>query len=128
MTDQSKPAYTGWAIVEQMGFKVRVGKVSEVEMYGAKLLRLDLPVFDPNHVPSEGEVPRIVDWVTEFAGGSSIYAVTPVAEDVGIDMARDRGDPRPVKPRAYRPPATPALAAPAATRAAAEAEEDDEQF
>jgi len=97
---QNQTAYSGWAICEQMGFKKRVGKISEVEMYGAKMLRIDLPVFNPNQI--EGSAWEIIDWVTEFAGGPSIYNITPVSEAVGIDLARQRGDPRPVMPVDYR--------------------------
>lgn len=94
MSDQATTAYAGWAIIEQMGFKKRVGKIQEVEMYGAKMLRVDLPVF--------GDDGKIIDWVTEFAGGPSIYNITPVSEEVGINLARERGDPRPVRPVEYR--------------------------
>lgn len=94
---QTEPAYAGWAIVEQMGFKKRVGKISEVEMYGAKMLRVDLPVFGDDAAPRS-----ITGWITEFAGGPSIYNITPVSEEVGINLARERGDPRPVRPVEYR--------------------------
>jgi hypothetical protein len=95
-------AYEGWAIVEQMGFKKRIGKISEVEMYGAKMLRIDLPVFDPAPLPFPGAIPIILDWVSEFAGGPSIYNITPVSDEVGINLAHERGDPRPVRPVDYR--------------------------
>jgi hypothetical protein len=87
-------AYEGWAICEQMGFKKCIAKISEIEQYGAKMLRMDLPVFD-----ADG---KITDWVTEFAGGPSIYNITPISEEVGIDAARRQADPRPVRPVDYR--------------------------
>lgn len=99
---QTVAAYAGFAIVEQMGFKKRVGKIQEVDMYGAKMLRIDLPVFDPTPLPFPGAIPVIIDWVTEFAGGPSIYNITPVSEEVGINLAKERGDPRPVRPVEYR--------------------------
>jgi hypothetical protein len=42
--------YAGWALVEQMGFRKTVGRVQEVEQYGAKMLRLDVPVFHEGKV------------------------------------------------------------------------------
>ena len=81
-------AYQGWAMLELMGHRTRIGHVSEVEMYGGRMLRID--------IPAEGGD------VTEFYGGSSIYALRPIAEDVARDAAKRYGDPRPVRPVDYR--------------------------
>jgi hypothetical protein len=81
-------AYEGWAMLELMGHRQRVGFVREVEMYGGKMLRID--------IPTEGGD------VTEFYGGSSVYSMRPIAEDVARDAARRYGDPRPVRPVEYR--------------------------
>lgn len=80
--------FAGWAIVELMGHRQRAGEVREVEMFGARLLRVD--------TPTAGEP------VTEFYGGGAIYAVRPCTEDVARAMAARLGDPRPVSPLAYR--------------------------
>jgi hypothetical protein len=85
MTEQ---AYEGWAFLELMGHRQRVGQVREVEMFGGKLLRID--------IPCEGGD------VTEFYGCSSIYALRPISEDIARERARAYGDPRPVKPLHYR--------------------------
>lgn len=83
-----------WAIVELMGHRRRAGQVKEVEQFGAKMLRIDIPA---------GEA-----FVTEFYGGSSIYALRPAAEEVARRVAEDLGDPRPVAPVSYRlPPPAP---------------------
>jgi hypothetical protein len=37
--------YEGWAIVELMGHRQRAGYVKEAEMFGAKMLRLDIPLL-----------------------------------------------------------------------------------
>lgn len=96
MTDIT--AYEGWALVEQMGFRKTVGKIAEVEQYGAKMLRLDIPAFD-----ATGEADVVaVSWSTRFCGGPSIYQVTPLDEAVALAMAKRQGDPRPVKPIEYR--------------------------
>jgi len=75
-----------------MGFRRTVGKVSEVEMYGTKMLRLDIP--PPN---GGGE-----EWTTRFCGGPSLYQVSPLSEAVALDMVKDQVDPRPIKPTDYR--------------------------
>lgn len=84
-------AYEGWALVEQMGFRRTVGKVREVEIYGTKMLRLDVPIPD-----------KPDDFTTQFVGGPSIYQVTPLSEDVALAMAKHQADPRPVRPADYR--------------------------
>lgn len=87
-------AYEGWAMVEQMGFRKTVGKISEVETYGTKMLRLDVPVIGPDGTVSE--------FVTRFCGNPSLYQVTPLEEALALDMAKRQGDPRPVKPTSYQ--------------------------
>lgn len=87
-------AYEGWALVEQMGFRKTVGKVTEVEMAGTKMLRLDIPSLDDAGVPTS--------WSTRFCGGQSLYQVTPLTEEVALEMAKHQADPRPVNPTAYR--------------------------
>lgn len=84
--------YSGWALVEQMGFRKTVGKVSEVEMYGTKMLRLDIP---PPNGGEEG-------WTTRFCGGPSLYQVSPLSEAVALDAIKRQADPRPVRPTDYR--------------------------
>lgn len=91
MSDKTE---TYWAIVELMGHRQRAGLCQEVEQFGAKMLRIDIPA---------GEA----EFVTEFYGGSSIYALRPAAEDVARLMAERLGDPRPVAPVSYRLPAPP---------------------
>lgn len=86
----TETAYEGWALVEQMGFRKTVGKVREVEMYGTKMLRLDVPV------------PASEEWTTRYCGGPSLYQITPLSDQVALDMAEQQGDPRPVRPTDYR--------------------------
>lgn len=95
-------AFEGWAIVELMGHRKRAGMTREVELFGGKLLRID--------IPAEGGD------ITEFYGASAIYALRPVSEDIARDAVRMAGDPRPVRPVEYR------LAAPNAR----EDEDEDE--
>jgi hypothetical protein len=83
-------AYEGWALVEQMGFRQTAGKVSEVAVYGTKMLRLDVPVFAS--IASKGD-PQVLSkdsksFVTLFCGGPSLYQVTPLDAETAIEIAR----------------------------------------
>lgn len=84
-------AYEGWALVEQMGFRKTYGLVREVEMYGTKMLRLDVPI------PGEPD-----KFTTRFAGGPSLYQVTPLEESLARAFADRQGDQRPVQPIGWR--------------------------
>ena len=79
-----------WAIVELMGHRRRAGLVSEVERFGTKLLRIDIPIGATETS------------VTEFYSGSAIYAFRPCSEDVARAAVEAIGDPRPVQPASYR--------------------------
>ena len=81
-------AYEGWALVELMGHRQRIGFVREIEMFGGKLLRIDIPA-------EGGEV-------TEFYGCTSIYALRPCSEAIARDSAKRYGDPRPVRAVDYQ--------------------------
>lgn len=83
-------AYEGWAIVELMGHRQRCGRIREVSAFGCNLLRIDIPV------PGEAEP------VTEFYGGSAIYAIRPVSEAYAADTVRRQGDIRPANPADYQ--------------------------
>ena len=88
-------AYEGWAMLEVMGHRQRVGRVQEVEMYGGKMLRIDIPLEGGD--------------VTEFYSCASIYALRPLGEKVARDTAKRYR--RPVRPVDYR-----ALPAPKSNR------------
>jgi hypothetical protein len=87
----TETAYEGWALIEQMGFRKTYALVREVEMYGTKMLRLDVPI--------PGEPGK---FTTRFAGGPSLYQVTPLDEALARDLAGRQADPRPVEPIGYR--------------------------
>lgn len=69
--------YEGWAIVELMGHRTFGGYVSEVEMYGGRLLRLD--VYDDD---GEGAA------MTQYYGSSAIYCITPADESMAREVGR----------------------------------------
>lgn len=88
-------AYEGWARLELMGHRIRVGRVSEAEMYGGKLIRIDIPVGA--EVAGEG-----AEFVTEYYGCSSVYALAPISEQIARSWAQRNGDFRPARPLDYR--------------------------
>ncbi len=67
--EQVEPTYEGWALVELMGHRRTAGKVTEVELAGAKVLRVDTPNADGETV------------ATQFYGGSALYCLTPCEEE-----------------------------------------------
>lgn len=61
-----------WALVEIMGFRKHAGRCREVERFGAKLLRIDVPI--------KGD-PVANGWETHFYSGASMFSYTPTDED-----------------------------------------------
>ncbi len=88
MAELPEQAFEGWAMLELMGHRQRIGYVREAEMFGGKLLRIDIPVEGGD--------------VTEFYGCSSVYALRPCSEEIARDSAKHYGDPRPVRPVQYQ--------------------------
>lgn len=80
-----------YARVEIMGFRVHYGRISEVERFGAKMLRVD----EFKTVPKDGE-----DEVfqTFFYGPSAIFGVQPMTEEACWDYVR-RNEVPPAQPR-----------------------------
>ncbi|MBL7494454.1 acetyltransferase [Frankia sp. AgB1.9] len=66
-----------WAIVELMGRVRRAGRVREVTIAGAGMIRLDVPAGVDADEPA----------VTQFLSPAALYAITPVAEDVARAVA-----------------------------------------
>jgi hypothetical protein len=92
-------AYEGWALVEQMGFRRTIAKVCEVEQYGTKMLRLDVPFWNGG---DEDRLSAPAGYSTLFAGGPSLYQVSPLDDELALSQARRQADPRPVRPVQYR--------------------------
>ena len=84
--------FKGWGILELMGHRRLGGFVQDVEMFGGKLLRVDIPI--------DAETT-----VTEFYGCSAIYALRPCTEQIVRDHVKRSydGDVRPVRPVDYKP-------------------------
>lgn len=77
-----------WAVIEIMGHRLRAGLIQEVEVFGTKQLRIDIPVDDAS--------------VTEFYGGAAIFSIRLATEEVARATAQQVGDVRPVMPFSYR--------------------------
>lgn len=75
------PVVEFWARVELMGHRIRYGFIREVEMFGTKLLRVD--------------VTNSLGTVTEFYGGSSIYCLRPISEAEAREGAEPYKSPAP---------------------------------
>ena len=98
-------AFQSWAIVEVMGHSTFAGYVTEQVIGGTTFVRVD--------VPAVGKEPAF----TKLLGAASIYAITPVAEEVATRAAAGMRTP-PIN--VYLP------ALPAAAHAAVDAEYDDD--
>jgi hypothetical protein len=70
-----KNGFEQWCIVELMGHVRMAGKVTEQELFGTKLARIDIPS------PDGGQS------VTQYFGGSSVYRITPVTEELARAVA-----------------------------------------
>ena len=82
-----------WAIVEIFGHRRHAGRTREEERFGAKMLRIDIPV--------KGD-PETHGWNTHYYGGASIFSFALTDEATALQMNRP-----------YEPPSRVALPAPA---------------
>lgn len=86
------PAFESWAVLEILGHRTRPGFVREVELAGAKMLRVDVPTVD-------GEI-------TEFYSMASVYSLRPCSEEIARREAQEGYSRlrKPVRPVDYREP------------------------
>ena len=82
----TETAYEGWAILELMGHRRLGGSVKEVEMFGAKMCRIDIP----------STINEDTTVATQFYGGGAIYCLTPCTEETARMVAR-MNQPAPVQ-------------------------------
>ena len=71
-TEAKKDYGWEWMIVEIMGHRKHAGRVREEERFGAKMLRIDVPL--------KGD-PATHGWETHYYGSSSIFSLTLTDED-----------------------------------------------
>ncbi len=77
-TPHTHERFETWAIVELMGHRRIVGRVTEQEIAGHGFLRLDVP-------DSGGEIVQ-----SQFVSPASVYAITPVSEEAARLAARSQ--------------------------------------
>ena len=106
MDTKQPEGFEAWAVVELMGHRRLAGFVTEQEVFGAGLLRID--------VPGEGDA-----MTTQFYSPAALYSLTPVSETVARAYAAKNY---------MRPISAFDLALPSPTRADDEDDEDDTPF
>lgn len=90
MSDITTPP-AEWALVEIFGHRRHYGRIAEIERFGTKMLRVDVPDEPPDA------------FTTHFYGGASIFSLTLCTEETARSHnARYR--PRPVTPIHQLPP------------------------
>lgn len=77
--DETEDAGWQWARVEVFGHRQHYGRIREVEQFGTKMVRID--------VPNDGK-PGEKGWTTLFYGGGSIFSV--ILTDEATVMTRNR--------------------------------------
>ncbi len=81
-----------WAIVEIFGHRSHAGRTREEERFGAKMLRIDIPVKGDSVAHG---------WQTSYYGGASIFSFTLATEE--RVMAANRPYQRPYRLQAPDP-------------------------
>jgi hypothetical protein len=80
---QQNPSFEAWAIVELFGHQKIAGKVTEQNIAGSNMLRVD--------VPETSSAPAF----TRLFGSAAIYAINPVDEAIAKQYAQNHS-PSPV--------------------------------
>jgi hypothetical protein len=78
-------AFEQWSIVELMGHRRLAGRVSEANLFGTTLIRIDVPKSRTSQ-----------EYVTQFYAPSALYCLTPTTEEIARGIAAD-SQPRPVQ-------------------------------
>lgn len=73
-----------YAIVEVFGHRRHGGRVSEVERFGTKMLRIDIP--KPDAAAAPGDPFAGAAYESHYYGGGSIFSLTPVTLDIVKQM------------------------------------------
>jgi hypothetical protein len=81
-----------WMFLEIMGHRSHWGRARQEEPYGAKMLRIDVPI--------KGD-PQANGWATHYYGGASIFSIT--LTDEATCLARNKPYERPSRLRLEPP-------------------------
>lgn len=74
MTEKEQ-GFDHWAILELMGHRRLAGKVTEAQVGGATMLRIDIPAKDSFRT-------------TQFYSPSAVYCITPTSEAIAREVAQ----------------------------------------
>jgi hypothetical protein len=81
-----------WALVEIMGFRKHVGRIREVERFGAKLMRLDEPIYmgreEGDRWPYKIVDLRLDHWVTHHYASSALFGFSLSDETTVMALAQ----------------------------------------
>lgn len=114
---ESANTFDQWGIVEVMGHKKFAGRITEQQLGGSCLIRVDVPRVELGD--------KTVPEYSKLIGVGSIYMITPTSEEVALKaatrLAVTEGDPLPV----YIPEAR-QLAAPASVVNDDDDDDDDD--
>lgn len=91
--------FEGWALLELMGHRRRAGFVRDVEMFGTRLLRIDIPLV--KETPATQAEPcgdTIKVKTTEFYGGGAVYGLHPCDEETARKLAHTTTSDSPIYP------------------------------
>ena len=81
-----------WACVEIFGHRKHYGRIKEVERFGTKMLRVDVPAATADPRLGEDET-----YETFLYGGASIFSLTPMTEEAARKWAEAE------RPKPYTP-------------------------
>lgn len=85
-----------WACVEIFGHRKHYGRVTEVERFGTKMLRVDVPTGTP------APLLETETFDTFMYGGGAIFSLTPMTEEAARKWAESER-PKPYKPMGRLP-------------------------
>ncbi len=87
MDEQTIRKFDGidWAIVEVMGHNTYAGRISQVVLGSAVMVRVDVP--DVPERKMYGQKLSAVPAFTKLIGANSIYAITPCDEPAAMEAA-----------------------------------------
>lgn len=81
-----------WACVEIFGHRKHYGRVKEIERFGCKMLRVDVPGQSAAPLLGEEQV-----FETFIYGGNAIFSLTPMTEEAARKWAEIE------RPKAWKP-------------------------
>lgn len=82
--EQTAEKFDQWGIVEVMGHKRFAGRITEQQIAGAALVRVDVPAVERRDVQYNA--------FTKLIGVASIYCITPTTEEVARKAAAVMAD------------------------------------